>query len=237
MKARLISVDRVADETAGFTFELPERISFEAGQTCDLTIPSPRYQDDKGAIRTFSIASSPADGPRLLFATRLTGSAFKRTLLEAPPGLEVDVDGPFGSFVLHRNAAKPALFFAGGIGITPFRSIIKDAAERRLPHRLTLFYANRTARSTAFLSDLEGWQRANTNFRLIATIAEPSSEEPWSYQTGLIDAAFIRPHLQDAASSICYLAGPPGFVKAVRTALDEVGADPDNIRTEEFSGY
>jgi ferredoxin-NADP reductase len=237
MRARLIAVDRIADETAGFTFELPERISFEPGQTCDLTIPSPRYQDDKGSSRTFSIASSPADAPRVLFATRLTGSAFKRTLLEAAPGTEIDLDGPFGSFVLHKNAARPALFFAGGIGITPFRSIIKDAAERRLPHKLTLFYANRTARSTAFLPDLEAWQGANANFRLIATIAEPSAGEPWSHQTGLIDAAFIRPHLMDYANGISYLAGPPGFVKAVRNALDQIGMDPDNIRTEEFPGY
>ena len=145
MKARLLSTDHVAAGTAGFAFELQDRFTFEAGQTCDLTIPSAPYRDEKGLSRTFSIASSPADAPRMLVATRLTGSAFKRTLLDAPTGFEVDVEGPFGSFVLHKNAARPALFFAGGIGITPFRSIIKDATERRLPHPMTLFYSNRTA--------------------------------------------------------------------------------------------
>src|SRR5262245_28731179 len=152
MQARLIKVDRIGTETAAFTFEPSERLTFEPGQTCDITIPAMKYNDDKGNARTFSITSSPADAPRLRFATRLTGSAFKRTLLEAPAGFEVDIDGPYGSFVLHKNAAKPAAFFAGGIGITPFHSIIKDATERRLPHKLTLFYANRTPASTAFLS-------------------------------------------------------------------------------------
>jgi ferredoxin-NADP reductase len=237
MNARLVATDRIAAGTAGFTLELQDQFTFEAGQTCDLTIPAAPYQDEKGLSRTFSIASSPADAPRLLFATRLTGSAFKRTLLEAAAGFEIDVDGPFGSFVLHKNIARPAVFFAGGIGITPFRSIIKDATERRLPHRMTLFYSNRTAEASAFLSDLETWQAANPNFRLVASIDEPSSPAGWSHHAGLMNAAFIKPYLDGSAHAVCYLAGPPGFVKAMRAALDELAIDPDDIRTEEFKGY
>jgi ferredoxin-NADP reductase len=237
MKARLVASARVAEETAGFTFEVEAPFTFDAGQTCDLTIRSPRYQDEKGSSRTFSIASPPNEAPRLTVATRLTGSAFKRSLLEAPVGYELELDGPSGSFVLHRNTAKPAVFFAGGIGITPFRSIIGDATLRKLPHRMTLFYSNRTPASTAFLPDLEAWQRQNGNFRLIATIADPSTGQPWSHDVGLIDAAFIGSRLPDWSEVIFYLAGPPAFVKAMRAALDEVGADPDNLRAEEFDGY
>lgn len=237
MKARLIESKQIAAGTGEFTFELQDPFTFEAGQTCDITIASPRYSDDKGASRTFSIASSPAELPRLLVATRLTGSAFKRTLLEAPPGFEVELEGPYGSFVLHKNAAKPAVFFAGGIGITPFRSIVKDATERRLPHHMTLFYSNRTAGSTAFLQELEASQKANPNFRLIATITEPLTEEQWAHSTGLMNAAFIKPHADDWARAIHYLAGPSAFVNAMRSALDELGTDPDNLRTEEFPGY
>ncbi len=237
MKARLVASEPVAEGTAGFTFEVQAPFSFDAGQTCELTIPSPRYEDGEGSSRTFSIASSPSDAPRLTFATRLTGTAFKRSLLEAAIGLEIDLDGPFGSFGLHKNAAKPAVFLAGGIGITPFRSIIKDATERRLLHKMTLFYSNRTPASTAFLPDLEAWQARNPNFRLVATVADPSGGEPWGHSVGLMDSSFMKPHVEDWAATICYLAGPPAYVKAMRAALDAVGADPDNIRTEEFSGY
>jgi ferredoxin-NADP reductase len=237
MKARLVAKDHIAADTAAFTFELQERFEFQPGQTCDVTIPSPRYQDDAGATRTFSITSSPAALPRVMFATRLRGSAFKRTLLDAASGLEVDIEGPFGSFVLHRNAARPAVLFAGGIGITPFHSIIKDATERELPHRITLFYSNHTPASTAFLSDLEAWQKRNSRFRLIATITKPSAGEPWHHETGSINAAFIKAHLSDAANAIYYAAGPAGFVKGMRDALAGIGADPDDIRTEEFQGY
>ena len=237
MKARLVASDQVAEATARFTFEVEAPFTFDAGQTCDVTIPSPPYQDEKGTSRTFSIASPPADLPRVMFATRLTGSAFKRSLLDAPAGSEVELDGPSGSFVLHRNAARPAVLFAGGIGITPFRAVVADVTLRRLPHRITLFYSNRTPASTAFLADLEAWQRQNPSFRLIATIADSSTGQPWSYDVGLMDAAFVKPRVQDWSVAICYLAGPPAFVKAMRAALEEVGADPDNLRTEEFDGY
>lgn len=236
MQARLVAVKDVAEETAGFVFELGTPMAFEPGQTCDVTFSTPKYHDEKGTARTFSIASSPADQPRLLFATRLTGSAFKRSLLEAAPGTEVDIDGPYGSLTLHKNAAKPGVLMAGGIGITPFRSIVKHAAEARLPHRLTLFYSNRTAGSAAFIADLERWEAENPNFRLVATITEPDGQ-PWSHDTGTMDAEFLRQRLQDAADAIYYVAGPPAFVKGMRTALDALGADPDAIRTEEFAGY
>lgn len=236
MQARLSAIDHIAEGSAAFTFELAEALAFEPGQTCDVTIQTPKHHDEHGIARTFSIASSPADLPRLMVATRLTGSAFKRSLVEAAPGLEVEIDAPYGSLTLHRNATKPAVLMAGGIGITPFRSIVKDATERRLPHSVTLFYSNRTAASTGFLADLEAWERQNPNFRLIATITEPDGQ-PWTRDTGMMDAAFIGPRVRDVTAAIYYVAGPPAFVKGMRAALDEIGADPDNIRTEEFAGY
>lgn len=237
MNARLIEVREVAESTVGFTVETDQPLQFQAGQTCDVTISSPKYQDEHGNARTFSIASSPADAPRLQFATRMSQSAFKRSLVEAQPGMALDVDGPYGSFTLHRNTARPAVFFAGGIGITPFRSIVKDATERRLPHALTLFYSNRSPKSTAFLAELEQWERQNPNFRLLATITDTPYESGWKRQTGFIDRDFVARHLPAPADAVSYIAGPPAFVTAVRGVLEGAGADPDNIRTEEFSGY
>ena len=237
MDARLIDVKQIADSTVGFVIETKQPMVFQAGQTCDLTIPSPKYHDEQGNARTFSIASSPTEAPRLLFATRVSNSAFKRTLTEARPGLDIDVDGPYGSFTLHRNATRPALLFAGGIGITPFRSIINDATERRLPHRIVLFYSNRTPKSTAFLNELEQWEAQNPNFTLVATITDTPYDPDWRRQTGFIDAPFVSRHLANPADGVSYIAGPPAFVTAVRNVLETAGADPDNIRTEEFSGY
>jgi len=238
MKTRLVETRPIADQTAAFVFEFSDApFAFKAGQTCDVTLPAPKYQDAKGSTRTFSITSSPADLPRIMFATRLTGSAFKRSLVEAEAGTEVDIEGPFGSFTLHQNAKRPAVLLAGGIGVTPFRSIIKDAVERKLPHRLTLVHSNRNAASTAFLGDFEIWAQDAPNFQFVPTLTEPAPGEAWPYSTGLIDARFLSSRLADAAETIFYIAGPIAFVKAMQEILPAVGADPDNIRAEEFAGY
>ncbi len=238
MKARLHQMTEVADRTSAFAFTVDEGpFEFIPGQSCDFTLPNPKFSDEEGSQRTFSIASSPADLPRLLVATRMTGSAFKRSLAEAAPGTPVEIDGPFGSFTLHRNPARPAVFLAGGIGITPFRSIIKDAVERKLPRQLVLFYSNRNAEGAAFLPELERWAADWPHFRLVATIDEADGPKSWVHRTGRIDSALVRQELADVASAIFYVAGPGGFVKAMRSVLEQSGADPDDIRTEQFPGY
>ena len=128
----------VAENTMAFFFEKPASFAFKAGQSIDLTLINPPETDAEGNTRAFSIASAPGD-PDLMIATRMRDSAFKRVLSRADFGLDVKIDGPFGSFTLHKNANKPALFFAGGIGITPFFSMATDAARNRLPHQVYLF--------------------------------------------------------------------------------------------------
>jgi ferredoxin-NADP reductase len=236
MHARLIDRAIIADRTAAFWFAPDARFDFTPGQTCEITVPDPMYRDEAGATRTFSIASRPSDA-RLMIGTRLRGSALKRTLMEAPLGLPVEIDGPYGSFTLHRNAAKPAVLLAGGIGITPFHSIIGDATERHLAHSITLIYANRSAADVAWLPDLEAWTRENPNFRLVATLTAPVPGDVWKHERGPVDRAFLRRHVDPAGDRIFYIAGPGAFVKAMQTMLPEVGADPDNIRAEDFPGY
>jgi ferredoxin-NADP reductase len=226
----------VALRTLAFEVEPAEPLTFKAGQTCDVNIPHPAHTDHLGNTRTFSIASPPGTTP-LLFATRLTGSAFKRTMAEAPLGSTLDLDGPYGSFTLHHNAARPAVFLAGGIGITPFRSLIADATLRKLPHHMTLLYSNTSASAAPFLDDLQAWARENPNFTLVPTITEGVPGEPWPFNTGRIDAAFVKAHVRDPAAAAFYIAGPAGFVAGMAAVVTETGADPDSVKSEEFPGY
>src|SRR5262245_43944258 len=134
MKLSLPLIERteVAERTMSFAFDLERQsFPFKPGQYITLAQPAPLYRDDKGSVRQFSIASSPRD-PFLLIATRMTGSAAKRSLAELPLGTRVDVQGPIGSFVLPQDASRPVVLVAGGIGITPFRSMIKAATEQKL---------------------------------------------------------------------------------------------------------
>jgi ferredoxin-NADP reductase len=115
---------------------------------------NPPETDSEGNVRTFSIASASFED-QLLFATRMRDTAFKRSLKKVPLGTAVKMDSAMGSFTLHKNPAKPAVFLAGGIGITPFSGIVRQADHDRAPHKLYLFYSNRRPEDAPFMEVLQ----------------------------------------------------------------------------------
>jgi len=168
----------------------------------------------------------------------MRGSAFKRTLAELPLQTPVNFRGPLGSFPLPQDAATPIVLIAGGIGVTPFRSMIKNVTEEKFPHKVTLIYSNRTPQDAPFLDEPRRWEGENPNFRFIPTMTKPEvSKQPWTGRAGHIDAAFLRTELDNPDRFISFVAGPTAMVDAVAKALVEAGASEDRIRTEEFSGY
>lgn len=232
-------LDRVdlAQGTIGCYFEKPKDFSFLAGQYVDMILKNPPYKDDEGNVRTFTLASSPTE-QHLLIATRLRNSAFKNSLKDMPVGAKVEIEGPMGDLVLPKDAARPVVLLAGGIGITPFRSMLKYAADRNLPHRLFLFYSNRRPEDAPFLDELLSWQGVNPRYRCFATMTEiKESKVPWHGLEGYIDAAMIRAHLDEPARAHYYIAGPPAMVTSMRVVLEEMHVPDNQIHTEEFSGY
>jgi ferredoxin-NADP reductase len=229
--------EEIAEGTMAFHFVKPADFQFRAGQSIDLTLLNPPETDAEGNSRAFSIASAPFDND-LMIATRMRDTALKRVLRKASPGLQVKIDGPGGSFVLHRKSEKPAVFLAGGIGITPFLSIIRQAGNDQSPHHMYLFYSNRRPEDAAFLDLLSEATKRNPNFHLIATMTEmDKSHREWKGETGSINKDMLTKHLPSLQGSIYYLAGPPAMIGAMRSMLIEAGVDEDDIRTEEFFGY
>lgn len=227
----------IAERTIACRFEKPAGFVFKPGQFIEITLLNPPETDSEGNSRAFSIASVPQDD-FLLVATRLRESAFKRVLSHTSPGTQVQIDGPFGDLRLHNDSSREAVIFCGGIGITPFRSIILNATQQKLAHRIVLFYSNRRPEDAPFLADLQALERQNPNFKLIGCMTEmEKSQQRWNGERGKISRELINKHLGRLPSAIYYITGPPGFVAAMRAILADSGVDEDNIRTEEFSGY
>jgi ferredoxin-NADP reductase len=209
---------QVAERTMAFQFEKPEGFTFKAGQSLDMTLMNPSETDGEGDGRTFSIASAPDEG-LFLVATRMRDTPFKRVLGTLPIGSQVKIEGPFGNLVLHNDQARAGVFLAGGIGITPFRSILLQAAHEHLPHRLFLFYANHRPEDAPSLEELQVMQQHNLNFTFVATMTDMGrSLRPWEGETGVIDQEMLAKYVKSAVSPIYYLAGPPGMVRAMRTS-------------------
>jgi ferredoxin-NADP reductase len=221
-RAAFVRREEVAEGTLAFHFSRPRGFDFRAGQNVLLTL------DDGSESRTLTIASAPHDA-ELTVATRMRDSTFKNRLKELAAGAAVALDGPDGMMVLHDDTSRPAVFIAGGIGITPFRSMLRDARHRRLGHRITLFYSNRRASGAAFLAELRALENAHAGFRLISTLTEEGGQR--------IGEALLRQHIADLKAPVYYLAGPPGMTMDVQGMLADAGVAPDDLHSEEFYGY
>ena len=227
----------VAERTTAFLFEKPAGFRFKAGQCLNFTLLNPPETDAEGKTRTFSIASVPDLG-ELIVATRMRETAFKRVFKTMPLGTPVKIEGPFGNFTLHPNETRLAVFLTGGIGITPFRSIIVDAARKKLPQRLFLFYSNRRPEDAAFLEELQQMENLNPNYKFIGTMTGlEKSKRSWQGATGYINQEMLGQFINDLTTPVYYVAGPPGMVTAMRKILNDAGVSDGGIRTEEFEGY
>ncbi len=236
---KLVRREEAALGTMSFYFEKPAGLAFKAGQNADYTLINPPETDAEGNTRTFSFSSAPHE-PEIMITSRMRDSAFKRVLKTMPLGTAVQFEGPMGSMMLHHDTSRPAVFIAGGIGITPFLSMTRQVIHEKLPHHIYLFYSNRKPVDAAFLRELTDMKNENHNFHLIATMTD-ADEESWDGETGRVSAPMIEKYLANEGGGlnapIYYLAGPPAMSTGVRMMLNQAGIDDDYIKSEEFSGY
>jgi ferredoxin-NADP reductase len=236
-KVKLKNKQEIAADTMAFYFEKPKGFVYKAGQYVDYTLINPAETDAEGNTRGFSLASAPYEND-LMSATRMRDTAFKRVLKTLAPGAEFTLDAPGGSFTLHNNAAIPAVFVTGGIGVTPVRSIVLQAIHDKTAHRIFVFDSNKRSEDAVFLDELGTPHEKSPQYTFVGTMTEmEKSSRTWHGETGLITKAMLSKYIGDLALPIYYIAGTPGMVVGLRKILSESGVNDDNIRTEEFSGY
>jgi ferredoxin-NADP reductase/nitrite reductase/ring-hydroxylating ferredoxin subunit len=204
------------------------------------------YNDPKGPIRHFTISSSPTEN-FIMFSTRIRDSPYKKRLSTLQEGAKVKVRGPEGQFVLDQDYSKPVVFLSGGIGVTPFRSMIKYATDRQLPTRIIMFDSNRDRGNILFKKDFDDWEKVNKNLKIIYTIDENekrkqslSTANDWKGEYGRINKAMILKYIDTNVlnNSIFYICGPPGMLKAMQALLQEdLNIPKERIKVEEFTGY
>lgn len=198
--------------------EKPESFTFYPGQYLDVELPI-RSPDKLGKSRTFTISASPTE-EFLMITTTKSASKFKKTMGNLKKGDNITATHPIGTFILDESS--PAIFIAGGIGITPFRSMIKYAIDQKLTTPITLIYSNSDS-NFLFKKELEDWRRHLPNLTIIYHN---------STQKGHLSKLPPTTHLP-----IYYLAGPPSFVDDMEKILLDLGIDEINIRYDRFDGY
>jgi glycine betaine catabolism B len=231
----------------------PPLLDYIAGQFAFFDIGGV-YNDPKGPIRHFTISSSPTEN-FIMFSTRIRDTPYKKRLSTLEEGAKVKVRGPEGQFVLHQDYSKPAVFLSGGIGVTPFRTMIKYATDKQLPVKIVMFDSNRNRNNILFKKEFDDWAKINKNLKIIYTISDDEEEDrhkqssslvsstannDWRGEYGRIDKAMILKYLDtnELNNSIFYICGPPSMLKAMQALLqDDLEISKERIKVEEFTGY
>ena len=231
---KLIDRYAAAKNTFVFVFQKPDNFHFKPGQYGGFTLIQPNETDASGNTRRFSLLSTP-DDPFISFLTRIQNSAYKRVLMTLPIGCEIKFAGPTGNFILHDDPTIPAVFIAGGMGVSPFYSMITFATAHQLKQSLYLFYGNQSSGDTAFLNELLQLEKENTYFKFIPTFSNP--EDNWQGETGFITHTMIKKFISNLNIPFYYVCGSPTMVTALQETLAEMGVDEERIKIEDFPGY
>lgn len=227
------------------TFKLAKKdsktLDYRAGQYAFFPLDGVE-NDQKGPVRHFTIASSPTED-EIIISTRIRDSPYKQRLASREKGTRVGMSRPQGDFVLHEDSSKLAVFLSGGIGVTPFRSMIKYATDKKLPTRIAMFDSNRNEQNILYKDEFDRWSHENPNLKVIYAVTgegDETGESGWKGERGRIDKSMIDRHLShdDLAKSVFYICGPPGMLKAMQQLLkDQLQISEDRIKVEEFTGY
>lgn len=207
-------------------FERPEGYWFAPGQWFTL-----RLETEEGPVtKTFSHSSAPSD-LYLELTTRLSGSPFKGALGALEPGARVHINGPGGQLAV-GDEVQCVAFLVGGVGVTPARSILRDARVRgRRFADAVLFYGNRDESCVPFLGELE--EMAGIGVRVVLVYERPPAD--WTGETGFITAEIVRRHVDVADGRPFVVTGPPVMVAAMEHVLDELKMPAERRRVEQFS--
>jgi ferredoxin-NADP reductase len=188
------------------------------------------------AARCFSIVSSPTEAGILQFSMR-NGGRYTGALSEVEPGSPVSVRGPYGGFVFDQTRDRTAVFLAGGIGITPFISMIRYLTKLEATNNITLIYSCRTQDDIPFAEELKELCNSNPNFRVVFVIAqgETNTLEGQLVTTGRVSPELINKVVDgEFAQKAFYICGPPPFMKGMTGILRHQGVAESLVMTEAF---
>ena len=209
-----------------YRFKMPEGLSFISGQYMLVNL------GDK-LVHPLSLSDCPEETGFIEFTKRMTGSPYCQRLESLKKGETIIVKGPAGNFYFEESGGTNVII-AGGIGITPIRSILKSREKKKGAHcKIILFYGNMNREDIAFRDELENIKLPD--YRLVHVLSDTTGMEN-AYQ-GFITTDIILKETPENGNATYMISGPPVMVEAIKKALNTIGVAEDRIRTDMFLGY
>ena len=232
MRVAFSHSDRLTPTITTFWFHTNQTYKHQAGQFSELIIPH-KNPDKRGTRRWFTLSSAPSEDLASITTkfTNKNGSSFKRALSELKPGAEVNLTEPMGDFTLPNDPRTPIVLVAGGIGVTPARSMVKALVDSNERRDITLFYAANSQEEFVF-TDIFSKYKPLT---FVPVVKQPPQN--YSGESGMLDIEIIKRHTDKLESAQIYISGPPQMVSGIKSLLKDSGVRRRQIVTDYFPGY
>ncbi len=227
----------IAPNMYDFVFSSDKKFNFKAGQYLELTLGH-KKPDNRGIRRYFTIASSPTE-ENIRFGIKFNqeSSSFKKILGAMKPGDELVAGQLAGEFVLPEDKKQKLVFIAGGIGVTPYRSMIKYLLDNYDYRTITVFYSNSLASAIVY-SDIFDQAQKKMKAKIVYTLTNADSiPSDWSGQKGTINEQMIRAQIPDYADRLFYISGSNSMVVGIEKVLRKMGIEKKQIKTDFFPGF
>jgi len=202
-------------------------IVFEPGQYVVMRVSS---EGEKPEPHPFSISSSPST-PIIELTVKEVGD-FTAAIGNLKPGDDVTLDGPFGKFSYVFHDADNLVFIAGGIGVTPFISMLRDLFEKGFPRNVALIWGNKAERDITFREEIEGFAANHAQFKLTHVLSE---QDDWEGEKGYIRVGLLKQALAFEPDTQYFVCGPPRMNDLVLAMLNDMDIPEDRVHTERFT--
>jgi propane monooxygenase reductase subunit len=231
--AEVVANDAVTHDMRHLVLHLvePADIKFFPGQYVDIAIPGTQ------STRSFSMANtSSRDGGQLEFVIKVYPDGLFSHFLDTQLriGDRLELTGPFGVFTLRESHDADLIFLGGGAGMAPILSLLRSMAERGIQRKATYYYGARRRRDLCFENELRALQESLPGFRYVPALSEPSEQDAWDGETGLITEV-VRRHESSLKGADAYVCGPPPMVEAAMPVLAVLGVAEKRIYYDKFT--
>lgn len=228
---------KLSPDTYEYVFANDAHLNYTPGQYMEWTIPHQR-QDDRGNRRFITVSSAPEDGDiKMGVKFYPKPSTYKRRLLKLKPGDQIAAGHLSGDFVLPEDKKQKLVFVAGGIGITPFASMLRHMLHAGDRRDAILIFANWREQDIAYRDLLEA-AATRLGMRVINVLsAKDEIPENWSGRVGFVDSTLLREEIPDFMERTFYISGPQVMVAKAKKAASDLGIHRSHIRTDYFPGF
>lgn len=236
LKLTLLGKNTLTPDTFEFVWRSDKKLSYKAGQYLEWTLGHSK-PDTRGNRRYFTISSSPTEENIMLgIKTYPEPSTFKQKLLSLNPEDVIFASQLAGEFTMPEDISKKMVWIAGGIGVTPFRSMAKYITDNKEKRDVIFFYSNKTTKDIVYKDIFDSASLYGVKLHCVCNTKLPDDTMP-DLKIGFIDEAMLRGEVPDFKDRVFYISGPHGMVSAFETTLTKMGVPNSQIKTDFFPGF